>query len=81
MENKFLDKVEDNAVVRIWSEKTQLKRRDSLAKGYTSEFQDYTRISVIQNNLQELKVIWDHWNDETKQLFNSIWGFAVSIRH
>ncbi|MFQ6626377.1 hypothetical protein Gotur_006198 [Gossypium turneri] len=34
MENEFLDKVEDNAVVRIWSEKTQLERGDSLAKGY-----------------------------------------------
>ncbi|MBA0673530.1 hypothetical protein Goklo_024391, partial [Gossypium klotzschianum] len=32
---------------------------------------DYTRISVTQNSLQELKEIWDQWNDETKQLFYS----------
>ncbi|MBA0636081.1 hypothetical protein Godav_024616 [Gossypium davidsonii] len=68
MANEFLDKVEDNAIARIWSEKGQLEKRDSLAKGYVSELWDYTRISVTQNNLQELREIWDRWNDETKQL-------------
>ncbi|MBA0700855.1 hypothetical protein Goari_005486 [Gossypium aridum] len=56
MENGFLDKVEDNAAVRMWSEKTQLEKGDSLAGGYTSELWDYTRISVTDNSLQELKV-------------------------
>ncbi|MBA0634633.1 hypothetical protein Godav_024814, partial [Gossypium davidsonii] len=35
---------------------------------------DYTCISVTQNSLQELKEIWDRWNDETKQLFYSNYG-------
>ncbi|MBA0672002.1 hypothetical protein Goklo_024563 [Gossypium klotzschianum] len=74
MENEFLDKVEDNAIVRIWSEKVQLEKGDSLAKGYVSELWDYTCISVTQNSLQELKEIWDRWNDETKQLFYSNYG-------
>ncbi|KAL1086966.1 hypothetical protein V6Z11_D08G151200 [Gossypium hirsutum] len=74
MEKKFLDKVEDNAIVRIWSEKVQLEKGDSLAKGYVSELWDYTRISVTQNSLQELIEIWDRWNDETKQLFYSNYG-------
>ncbi|MBA0755500.1 hypothetical protein Gogos_021283 [Gossypium gossypioides] len=74
MANEFLDKVEDNAIVRIWSEKVQLEKGDSLAKGYVSELWDYTRISVTQNSLQELKEIWDKWNDETKQLFYSNYG-------
>ncbi|MBA0671734.1 hypothetical protein Goklo_024605, partial [Gossypium klotzschianum] len=30
---------------------------------------DFTRISVTQNSLQELKEIWDQWNDEVKKLF------------
>ncbi|MBA0770131.1 hypothetical protein Gotri_018804, partial [Gossypium trilobum] len=47
--------VEDNAAVRIWSEKIQQEKGDSLAKGYVSELWDFTRISVTQNNLQELK--------------------------
>ncbi|KAK5836617.1 hypothetical protein PVK06_012412 [Gossypium arboreum] len=34
-----------------------------------SELSDYTRISVAQNNLQELKKIWDQWGNETKQSF------------
>ncbi|MFQ6643930.1 hypothetical protein Gotur_017810 [Gossypium turneri] len=74
MVNKFLDKVEDNAIVRIWSEKVQLEKGDSLAKDYVLELWDYTRISVTQNSLQELKEIWDKWNDETKQLFYSNYG-------
>ncbi|MFQ6671342.1 hypothetical protein Gotur_035920, partial [Gossypium turneri] len=64
MERGFLDKVEDNAAVRIWSETTQHEKGDSLAEGYISELWDFTRISVTQNSLQELKEIWDQWNEE-----------------
>ncbi|MBA0785227.1 hypothetical protein Gotri_025918 [Gossypium trilobum] len=74
MENDFLDKVEDNVIVRIWSEGTQLEKGDSLALGSTSELWDYTRVSVTQNNLQELKEMWDQWNDEMKQLFYFNYG-------
>ncbi|MBA0671862.1 hypothetical protein Goklo_000131 [Gossypium klotzschianum] len=74
MENDFLDKVEDNAMVRIWSEKVQLENGDSLVKDYVSELWDYTRISVTQNSFQELREIWDKWNDETNQLFYSNYG-------
>ncbi|MBA0818268.1 hypothetical protein Gohar_000055 [Gossypium harknessii] len=74
MESEFLDKVEDNAVVRIWSEKTQLEKGDSLTKGYTSELLDFTYINVTQNNFQELKEIWAQWDDEVKQLFYSNYG-------
>ncbi|MBA0880891.1 hypothetical protein Goshw_006744 [Gossypium schwendimanii] len=69
MKKRFLDKVEDNAAVRIWPEKIQQKKGDSLTEGYVSELWDFTRTSVTQNNLQELKDIWDQWVDETKQLF------------
>ncbi|MBA0775958.1 hypothetical protein Gotri_011040 [Gossypium trilobum] len=37
MEKGFLDKVEDNVVVRIWSVKTQQEKGDSLMEGYISE--------------------------------------------
>ncbi|MFQ6666742.1 hypothetical protein Gotur_032989 [Gossypium turneri] len=66
MEKGFLDKVEDSAAVRIWSEKTQQKKGNSLTEGYMSELWDFTRISVTQNNLQELKEVWDQWDDEIK---------------
>ncbi|KAA3486996.1 hypothetical protein EPI10_030853 [Gossypium australe] len=37
--------------------------------GYISELWDFTCISMTQNNLQELKEVWNQWDDETKQLF------------
>ncbi|MBA0805257.1 hypothetical protein Gohar_004786 [Gossypium harknessii] len=55
MEKGFHDKVEDNAVIQIWSNKTQEKKGDSLMEGYMSELWDFTHISVTQNNLQEFK--------------------------
>ncbi|MBA0871830.1 hypothetical protein Goshw_000180 [Gossypium schwendimanii] len=61
MEKRFLDKVEDNATIQIWSEKTQQEKGDSLTEGYVSELWDFTHIS--------LKEIWDQWDDKTKQLF------------
>ncbi|MBA0673019.1 hypothetical protein Goklo_024650, partial [Gossypium klotzschianum] len=45
MEIEFLDKLENNAVVRIWLEKTRLEKGDSLSKGYRSELWDFTYIS------------------------------------
>ncbi|MBA0850524.1 hypothetical protein Goshw_000700 [Gossypium schwendimanii] len=74
MENEFLDKMDDNAVVQIWSEKTQLEKGDSLTKGYASELWDCARISMTQNNLQELKEIWTQWDDEVKWLFYCNYG-------
>ncbi|MBA0636177.1 hypothetical protein Godav_024928, partial [Gossypium davidsonii] len=50
MEKGFLDKVEDNASVRTWSEMTQREKCDSLAEGYVSEIWDFTRISVTQKS-------------------------------
>ncbi|MFQ6664132.1 hypothetical protein Gotur_031344 [Gossypium turneri] len=32
------------------------------------------QVCVTQNNLQDLKEIWDQWNDEMKQLFYSNYG-------
>ncbi|MBA0694003.1 hypothetical protein Goari_004338 [Gossypium aridum] len=59
MEKGFLDKMEDNAAVQIWFRKTQQEKGDSLTVGYISELWDFACISVTQNNLQELKEIWD----------------------
>ncbi|KAG8482414.1 hypothetical protein CXB51_024425 [Gossypium anomalum] len=63
-----------NADVHRWSEQTHLEKRDSITMGYVSELSDYTRISVTQNNLRELKEIWDQWGNETKRLFYDNYG-------
>ncbi|MBA0754966.1 hypothetical protein Gogos_020457 [Gossypium gossypioides] len=55
MEKGFIDKVEDNTAVWIWSEKTQQEKGDSLTEGYMLELWDFTCISVTQNSSQKLK--------------------------
>ncbi|KAG8489892.1 hypothetical protein CXB51_015366 [Gossypium anomalum] len=74
MENEFLSKVEDNVAVRAWSEKLQSEKGDSLAEGYVSELQGFTRINVAQNELQELRDVWASWDEGTKQLFYQNYG-------
>ncbi|MFQ6654244.1 hypothetical protein Gotur_025316, partial [Gossypium turneri] len=69
-QNEFLDKVEDNAIVRIWSEKVQLEKGDSLAKGYVSELWDCTRISLFYSNYGDLPYLFDIKVDE--QLFRAL---------
>ncbi|XP_016675136.1 uncharacterized protein [Gossypium hirsutum] len=83
MENEFLSKVEDNVVVRAWSEKLQSERGDSLAEGYILELQDFSSVNVVQNELQELKDIWGSWDEGIKQLFYQSYGdisYLLDIR-
>ncbi|MBA0881039.1 hypothetical protein Goshw_024650 [Gossypium schwendimanii] len=55
---------------------TQRERCDSLVEGYVSKLWDFTRVSVTQNNLQELKEIWEQWNNEIdKRLFQALAKF------
>ncbi|MBA0702089.1 hypothetical protein Goari_020490 [Gossypium aridum] len=49
--------MEYNAAVQIWSERTQQEKGDNLTEGYVSELWNFTRISMTQNNLQELKKV------------------------
>ncbi|KAG8502642.1 hypothetical protein CXB51_000153 [Gossypium anomalum] len=74
MKNEFLDKVKDNAFVQRWSENAQLEKGDSLTKEYTSELWDFTRISLVQNDLQEVKELWSHWDDQMEQLLYCNYG-------
>ncbi|MBA0753927.1 hypothetical protein Gogos_021624 [Gossypium gossypioides] len=74
MGDGFLDRVEENAAVQTWAEKTQREKGDSLDEGYVSDLWDFTRVTVAQNNLQELKEIWDQWNNEVRQLFYLNYG-------
>ncbi|MFQ6624705.1 hypothetical protein Gotur_003320 [Gossypium turneri] len=75
MGNSFLNRVEDNAAVRTWAEMIQREKGDSLVEGYVSELWDFTRVSVAQNNLPELKEIWDQWNNKVRQLFYLNYGY------
>ncbi|MFQ6651872.1 hypothetical protein Gotur_024023 [Gossypium turneri] len=52
-------------------EPNSIQKGDSLVEGYASELWDFTRISVTQDGVQELKEIWNQWDNEIKQLFYS----------
>ncbi|MFQ6654590.1 hypothetical protein Gotur_025511 [Gossypium turneri] len=56
MEKGFLDRVEDNAVVRTWAEMMQRKKGDSLAEGYVSELWDFTRDLILAHSNVRKKV-------------------------
>ncbi|MBA0879134.1 hypothetical protein Goshw_008064 [Gossypium schwendimanii] len=79
MGDGFLDRVEDNAAVRTWVEIAQREKGDSLVEGHVLELWDFTRVSVAQNNLQELKEIWDHWNNEDLILVHPDLGKRVDV--
>ncbi|MFQ6657068.1 hypothetical protein Gotur_026894 [Gossypium turneri] len=47
-----------------------------MENGFLDKVEDNAAVQtcVTQNSLQELKEIWDQWNDEVKQLFYSSYG-------
>ncbi|MFQ6649441.1 hypothetical protein Gotur_022946 [Gossypium turneri] len=56
MEKRFLDKVKDNATVRIWSEKTQQEKGDSMAEGTCQN----CGISLVDKHVfQALALYWN----------------------
>ncbi|MBA0757845.1 hypothetical protein Gotri_020904, partial [Gossypium trilobum] len=78
-EKGFLDKVEENAAVQIWSEKTQQEKGDSLTEGYVSELWDFTCISK-RVDVFALSIYWlviflkvlGHIDDVVSDLFDRL---------
>ncbi|MBA0881824.1 hypothetical protein Goshw_025684, partial [Gossypium schwendimanii] len=59
-----------------------------MEKGFLDKVEDnaadFTRISIIQNDLREMKEIWNQWDDDTKQLLHYNYGdlpylFSVKV--
>ncbi|KAE8667191.1 hypothetical protein F3Y22_tig00112441pilonHSYRG00004 [Hibiscus syriacus] len=74
MDKSVVMKEIKNPEVRLWSEKTQKEKGDSLQGSYVSELINYAYISLKQNNVQELRDIWDSWKNDRKQKFNQRYG-------
>ncbi|MBA0755868.1 hypothetical protein Gogos_021719 [Gossypium gossypioides] len=77
MERGFLDKVEDNAIVRTWSEMIQYEKGDSLAEEY-DQWNDEVR-QLFYSNYGDLHYLLDMKVD--KYLFQAIaqfWNPAYS---
>ncbi|MBA0769852.1 hypothetical protein Gotri_018545 [Gossypium trilobum] len=70
MEKGFLDKVEDSAAVRIWSDKTQQEKGDSLTEGYmlkmTQADKAYSRAANVSTFLKKLMSIT--WMSDLRDL-------------
>ncbi|MBA0881386.1 hypothetical protein Goshw_016907, partial [Gossypium schwendimanii] len=63
MENRFLDKVEDNTTVQTWSETAQQGKCDSLAEGYVSEFYgDLPYLLDIKMDKHLFRALAQFWN-------------------
>ncbi|MBA0664305.1 hypothetical protein Goklo_004336, partial [Gossypium klotzschianum] len=80
MENGFLDKVEDNAAVRIWFEKTQLEKGDSLTKGYVLEFPNQAKGDgkcIPWNSLRDLILVHPDIKKRVDVFALSIYGLIV----
>ncbi|MFQ6626286.1 hypothetical protein Gotur_005882 [Gossypium turneri] len=74
MEKGFLDKVEDNAAVRTWSEITQQEKDDSLADGYElKEIWDQWNRQLFYDNYGDLPYLLDAKVD--KNLFRALTQF------
>ncbi|KAE8671537.1 hypothetical protein F3Y22_tig00111947pilonHSYRG00266 [Hibiscus syriacus] len=62
-------------------EKTQKEKGDNLQESYVSELVSYTSISLKQNNVQELRDIWDSWKNDRKQKFSQQYGDIALLLH
>ncbi|KAL4347274.1 hypothetical protein GQ457_17G010880 [Hibiscus cannabinus] len=69
MGEKFREIKSTNATVWGWSERMQMEKGDSLKPGHISEVTGYTPIVSKQNDLQEMKKIWQRWKPDMSQSF------------
>ncbi|MBA0715666.1 hypothetical protein Golax_014553, partial [Gossypium laxum] len=80
MEKGFLDKVEDNAVVRIWSEKRQKEKGDSLSEGSLRDLilvypDTKKRVDIFALSIYRLVIfpkVLGHIDDAVSDLFNLV---------
>ncbi|MBA0757854.1 hypothetical protein Gotri_020904, partial [Gossypium trilobum] len=63
-EKGFLDKVEENAAVQIWSEKTQQEKGDSLTEGYLFYFNygDLSYLLDVKVDKHLFRALAQYWN-------------------
>ncbi|KAK8684182.1 hypothetical protein V6N13_040213 [Hibiscus sabdariffa] len=74
MNGALLNQEEINAKVRHWSESNQRVGGDSLPRDHVSKYTESTYVNFRQNNLDELKEIWEGLDRETRQIFFSTYG-------
>ncbi|KAL1065224.1 hypothetical protein V6Z11_D13G265700 [Gossypium hirsutum] len=69
MEESITQVIEENAIVRDWSSRTQKVKGDSLKEGYISDLPKRVTSNIRQNDLEDLTRIWKQWDSGTRGIF------------
>ncbi|MBA0700373.1 hypothetical protein Goari_027016 [Gossypium aridum] len=69
MEMEFLGKVEDNAVVRVWSEKVQQEKGDSVVEGYIQALIS-SPYAVLESSLQLFHVWEGRFGTHSRRIYD-----------
>ncbi|KAL4376932.1 hypothetical protein GQ457_02G030970 [Hibiscus cannabinus] len=64
----------ENRDVKYWSKSNQYASGDSFPAGYVSRYIETTHVSVRQNDLEELKQIWEDLSRADRQAFVDRYG-------
>ncbi|KAL4271741.1 hypothetical protein GQ457_13G028840 [Hibiscus cannabinus] len=79
MDGKLLHQEGEKRDVRYWSEVNQSQNGDSLTVGYVSRYAESTCVNVRQNDLEELKQIWESFDREGRQFFFDTYGDIAQL--
>ncbi|KAL4325024.1 hypothetical protein GQ457_11G002140 [Hibiscus cannabinus] len=74
MDGRLLHQEGENRDVRLWSEINQSQNGDSLPDGYISRYAESTCVNVRQNDVEELRQVWESLDTEGRQFFFKTYG-------
>ncbi|KAL4361815.1 hypothetical protein GQ457_04G031850 [Hibiscus cannabinus] len=74
MDGRLLHQEGENRDVRLWSEINQSQNGDSLPDGYISRYAESTCVNVRQNDMEELRQVWESLDTEGRQFFFKTYG-------
>ncbi|KAK8635678.1 hypothetical protein V6N13_004403 [Hibiscus sabdariffa] len=79
MDGKLLHQEGEKRDIRYWSEINQSQNGDSLSVGYISRYTESTCVNIRQNDLEELKQIWESFEREGQQFFFDTYGDIAQL--
>ncbi|KAK8975478.1 hypothetical protein V6N11_069908 [Hibiscus sabdariffa] len=74
MDGKLLQQEGEDRDVWYWSEFNQSRNGDNLPMGYVSRYAESTCVNVRQNDLEELRQIWESFDRVGRQFFFDTYG-------
>ncbi|KAL4319084.1 hypothetical protein GQ457_18G013530 [Hibiscus cannabinus] len=74
MDGRLLHQEGENRDVRLGSEINQSQNGDSFPDGYISRYAESTCVNVRQNDVEELRQVWESLDTEGRQFFFKTYG-------